>query len=643
MNSYVDIKKIVINNDCKKQLERLFQLYIRHEFDLLGSGLIKIDYKIDAKGFFGRKYYNRSMFLYEKLANKKLKNKCTDSYKPINWFVDYKSGFFFAPYKYSTQAKCNKVITEKKGVDIKCPWEFGRFYHLLQLSLLAIADVTLRDNIILEFKNEIIDFIVMNPINRGVQWAAPMDVSIRTVNILLAYDILIQLDTRGYLDKNFQVFVEDHIRKTLDFIMAKLEYLGRISANHYLSNLAGIIFAASYLERSKYTDSCLVFGVQELIDQVEKQFYEEGSHFEGSTSYHRLSTEFVLYPTALVYGLLKTERKDAFAKYDKRIIKRLKDRKVQKYNLNSTVFFPVQFIDRLCNAGVFTNKILKENNEIVQIGDNDSGRLVKLTPLTVPSHMCIEENILDHRTLLSAMNGMFLNEEFTESSSDLPLESSFIYSLSKQKQFKGNIYVSSVSIDGNEADRRLNCTYEYSKSTLLFQDDKNSLLDGLNINYFEQFGLVVFKGNRLFLCMVIDTARNAVFTGHTHNDKLSIEIMIDGKYITRDAGGYIYTASTKIRDKFRSIKAHNTICIDGCEQNEFTGIWEMKKKAKAELLYCNRNRVAVKLNYDNIECLREICLSGNKIIVNDFANKPFKVSFHNRLYSDGYGKLKRVM
>ncbi len=59
------------------------------------------------------------------------------------------------------------------------------------------------------------------------------------------------------------------------------------------------------------------------MEQLQKQFHEEGTNFEGSTSYHRLSTEFILYSTALVYGVLKTDRKKMlFGEYDHRRIKR---------------------------------------------------------------------------------------------------------------------------------------------------------------------------------------------------------------------------------------------------------------------------------------------------------------------------------
>lgn len=640
MYSYINIKDLVVNKDCRHKLQMLYQHYMKHEYDLLGSGYVKVDYKLEAKGFHGKKYSNRWMRFYGSLVKTRLRGKCSETYDSINWFVDYKSGFFFIPWKYSSQKKCYRVMNEKKGVDIKCPWELGRLYHLLQMAVLAATDATLRNTIILEFKNEITDFIEMNPIGKSVQWSAPMDVSIRMVNMLLAYDILRQCDTQGFMDISFQASFEKHIRETLRFVINHMEYIGRIGTNHYLSNIAGIIFAAAYLEEGKWTDAYLAFGVQELIDQVEKQFYNEGAHFEGSTSYHRLSTEFVLYPMALVFGVLKTERRKAFLKYDNSDVKRLKKIGLQKYDLYSTNFFPQWFIDRVCNAGVFTNIILKDNNEVVQIGDNDSGRLLKLTPMCKTNDVVMEENVLDHRSLLSAMNGIYTNNEFKESAKVLPLESSFIYSLARQEQINGNVFLSTIENWGKDSDMQEK--YKHKVKTLLFQDEQDNLLDGVEIYYLDKFGIVVLKGSRLFITMVIDTARNGVYAGHTHNDKLSVEIMVDGKYITRDTGGYVYTASPKIRDQFRSIKAHNTICVGECEQNEFDGMWGMKKRTRVKLLYCSKNKISVKANYGDIECLREVRLTDNEIMIHDFANKPFSVSFHNKMYSDGYGKIKRV-
>lgn len=640
MNSHICYADLSIDFACIEKLKRLYPLYMDHRFNLLGSGSVKVNYELQAKGLHGKKYHDPSMEKYGRRVKRGLcgQGKCTDAYEPINWFVDYKSGFFFHPGKYNSIEKCQAVIEKVARVDIKCPWELGRLYHLPQLAVLAVADATLRETILWEFRNEIVDFIETNPPEKTVQWSAPMDVSVRMVNMLVAYDILVQLDEKGCLNREFQLYFEEHIRTSLKFVMNHLEFLGRVSANHYLSNIVGIIFAAAYLPDSRWVNSCLVFGAQELIEQVEVQFYEEGGHNEGSVSYHRLSAEFVLYAAALLCGVLKTKKRTAFLEYDCREIKRLKRFDWQKFDVFSEDFFPEWFWNRLCSAGIFTSILSKNNHEIVQIGDNDSGRLLKLTPMINENTM--EENDLDHRTLLSAMNGMFTNEEFVESGRMIPLETGLIRSLSGHRPIKGHTCIG--CLDRYDSLKKINEIYEYAKEYVLFQDNRTDLTEDVKIYYFEKFGVVILKGSRLFLSMVIDTTINTVYSGHTHNDKLSVEVMIDGNYITRDPGGYIYTAFLRGRDKFRSVNAHNTIRVDGYEQDDFNGTWAMKKRAKAELLYCTKDMVAATVTYKDVVCLRKIEITGSKIIVKDSANKPFKAGFQNRIYSDGYGKLKRV-
>jgi hypothetical protein len=55
---------------------------------------------------------------------------------------------------------------------------------------------------------------------------------------------------------------------------------------------------------------------------------------------------------------------------------------------------------------------------------------------------------------------------------------------------------------------------------------------------------------------------------HTHNDKLSVVARIDGTELLCDSGTYWYTRDTRLRNMFRATSAHNTIAIDGAEQNE---------------------------------------------------------------------------
>ncbi len=640
MNSYICHRKLKIDKSCRENLKYLCRHFMAHQFDLLGSGYVNVDYRLQPRGLGGIKYFDSGMRKYGEKVAKGLCGKCSKDYEPINWLIDYKSGFFFSPKKYDSWKKCQSVIGRVRGVDIKCPWELGRFYHLVQLAVLASVEEQYRYKFIVEFKNELIDFWEVNPIGRTVQWSIAMEASIRMVNLLIAYDLFRQMDVSGILDIDFQVQFEKHIRNSLKFVMEHLEINSKVGTNHYMADLIGIIFAAAYLDADDWTDACLVFGVQELIIQTKKQFYMEGANFEGSTSYHRLSAEFVLYSTALIFGVLKTERRKAFKKYDAGLVNGLTVVSNQKYDLSRDEFFPQWYIDRIYNMGVFAETIMKDNHEIIQVGDNDNGRLIKLSFMNAGEEYQGKENTLDHRPLLSLFNGLFVKDRFAEYGDELPLESSFIRTLSNSMNLNGRIY-DTVLIQYGKYEA-MSKKYQHSKKTVLCKNPlKVSLLEGVEIHYFSKFGIVIYRSEVMFLSMVIDTSKYAVYTGHTHNDKLSIELMVAGKEVTRDSGTYVYTALPAVRDRFRSVAAHNTIHVDGREQNHFNGVFGMSKQSEAQLLYCGKDGMIAKVCYGDVEHIREIRLDNEQVTVIDYATHPFTVSFTNRMYSPGYGELQK--
>jgi hypothetical protein len=65
----------------------------------------------------------------------------------------------------------------------------------------------------------------------------------------------------------------------------------------------------------------------------------------------------------------------------------------------------------------------------------------------------------------------------------------------------------------------------------------------------------------------------AVGTGglgnHKHNDLLSFELYAGDKAFIIDPGTYVYSRDPNWRNVFRSTRYHNTVVIDGREQNDF--------------------------------------------------------------------------
>ena len=54
---------------------------------------------------------------------------------------------------------------------------------------------------------------------------------------------------------------------------------------------------------------------------------------------------------------------------------------------------------------------------------------------------------------------------------------------------------------------------------------------------------------------------------HTHNDKLSFVLRVGGQEVVCDSGTGCYTRDIATRNRFRGTAAHNTLLIDGTEQN----------------------------------------------------------------------------
>ncbi len=70
-----------------------------------------------------------------------------------------------------------------------------------------IVDESLKEQNIKEFKCQVLDFILNNPPRMGVNWVCTMDVAIRASNMLIAYDMFIQVDSLGILDDEFKQYL----------------------------------------------------------------------------------------------------------------------------------------------------------------------------------------------------------------------------------------------------------------------------------------------------------------------------------------------------------------------------------------------------------------------------------------------------
>jgi hypothetical protein len=87
---------------------------------------------------------------------------------------------------------------------------------------------------------------------------------------------------------------------------------------------------------------------------------------------------------------------------------------------------------------------------------------------------------------------------------------------------------------------------------------------------FPDSGLAVGSEGRLEVVFLAMTNGIMGKGTHTHNDKLSVVVRLNGEEVFSDSGTGCYTRDVQVRNQFRSTSAHSTVQIDGEEQNRFS-------------------------------------------------------------------------
>jgi hypothetical protein len=155
------------------------------------------------------------------------------------------------------------------------------------------------------------------------------------------------------------VFIQSLFEHCLH-IFKNPEWSSGLRGNHYLTNLSGLIFISSYLY-NKRTSGIFDYALKSFINELDYQFNNDGSYFEASTAYHCYAVEVLIWTTSI-------------------IIKSIKNINLTKKQVMLRDKFLSLLTIKLPKILDFTNNIIDDTGYLIQIGDNDSGRLIKLSP-----------------------------------------------------------------------------------------------------------------------------------------------------------------------------------------------------------------------------------------------------------------------
>ena len=634
---------------------------MRHRFDVLGSGWVHVRHGMSCAGVEGVRFAApepAADWLASEVSGpnlgiaRRVWGLVDRDYVPIDWQRDFKSGYRWSAREWAGHIRYGNV----RGADVKVPWELARLQHLGQL---AVAHAAVCDGALpggaeralryaREFRNEVLDFVASNPPRYGVNWTSAMDVAIRIANVLFAYDLFRRHGAT--FDAAFETVLRGTAADHARFVLQFLEWNDELRGNHYLANLAGLLFAAAYLPSTRETDGWLAFALRELVDEIALQFNAEGSNFEGSTAYHRLSAEMVVYATALI-ATLPSERVARIARGEyqpPRIVGPdvSTPPAVRVLDDGRASVVPGWLPGLLERMATFSLACEKVPNEIVLFGDNDSGRFIKLHARyirrTVAEAQARYANLEgvdlavdtdywdeDHQTpaqLVAAIAGLTGR---ADDESDTTLERALF-----------GAWGSTVVRAARAADApmpqpidRTPRTVDVANAAASFPHARvrefvadvpavQSLRDGLVEMSFPAFGLYVARSSRVYLAVRCGPVGQNGHGGHDHNDQLACEIVIDGVPRITDAGTYLYSPFPEIRNAYRASRAHFVPWPRDEEPSRLTdSLFSLGGAQPGRCIVWGNGRFVGEHHARGAGTRREIVIESDRVVITDRATE----------------------
>jgi hypothetical protein len=235
------------------------------------------------------------------------------------------------------------------GSDVRVLWELNRLGHLVTLGrAYALGG---GEELAEEFFTQIETWIEQNPSGFGPNWACAMEVALRAVNLLAAFRLF----------RRSHALNEERLAALLALfdahgrhIRRNLEYSYIAAGNHYLSDIAGLLWLGVCLPELSAAAGWRAFALRELVRELEKQVLPDGANWESSTGYHRFVTELFLY----TFLLCRENGVEVEEKHWQRVRSMLE----------------------------YVRAYLRPDGRAPLVGDTDSGRFLPLAPRAADEH-----------------------------------------------------------------------------------------------------------------------------------------------------------------------------------------------------------------------------------------------------------------
>ena len=450
-----------------------------------------------------------------------------------NWIVGTD---FFKSYDFSNR-KLKPAFFNI--ADVKVPYEASRLQHLQKQNLIHSIEATKT----LDSEALVVE-VDKFPL---IYWNSPMDVAIRLINLIIHRQFLAHKSNRSIIFDDSEELLDAYISQNYQYVKDNLENEGKVVGNHYLIELSSMLFyLANYETKNSVADTKFV--IEELKIEIARQFNDEGTNFEGSTHYSAFATEALI--------LCKLSMQELNQSTD------------LLTSINRLILLNKKFLSLLIN-----------NDELSQIGDNDSGRIFYFA--------FEEEKPLKLSWLIKMIESLEINEKL--------IISDHIFEVSEEipilKDYK---HVKHPEIK-------------------VFSKDYEAYA-------YPEFGIFIWRNESEYLSIRCGPVGQNGVGGHSHYDQLSIECFTDNKWIARDPGTGTYTDDITIRNKFKSLEYHwgPNINIKFKKEDEFD-CFKLNNMSDGNVLTFNKESFLGVAEFNGNKIYRKMELNDGVLSIEDFS------------------------
>ena len=478
-----------------------------------------------------------------------------------NWIVGTD---FFKKYEFSNR----KLKPAYFNIaDVKVPYEASRLQHLQKQNLInSIETLKVLDSETLVVKVDKFPLIY---------WNSPMDVAIRLINLIIHRQFLAHESNRSIIFDNSEELLDAYISQNYQYVKDNLENEGNVVGNHYLIELSAMLFyLANYETKNSVIET--EFVLSELKNEINNQFNQEGTNFEGSTHYAAFATEALI--------LCKISLQDLY----------------QTSDLPSV-------IDKLIMINKKFLELLIIDDELSQIGDNDSGRIFYFA--------FEEEKPLKLTWLIKMIESLEINESQSINKND-------------------NVNRVSKEIPNLKDYKRVK-----HPEIKLFSKDYEAYA-------YPEFGIFIWRNESEYLSIRCGPVGQNGVGGHSHYDQLSIECFTDSKWIARDPGTGTYTDNISTRNKFKSLEYHwgPNIDINFKKEDEFD-CFKLNNMSDGNVLTFSKESFFGVADFNGSKIYRKLEIVNGVLSIEDYSKLQNlqqyeswgeKTSGIKRQFSEGY-------